>query len=246
MSSNNSVFVQNSSWLQVDQAINDNLVCLIPIGAACKEHGLHLPLNTDFVQADWLGKQLAIRFPLIIWPVISIGYYPAFTDYPGSWSISENTFIHCVTDIIDSIAKHGDNQLILLNTGISTIKPLETFIAQSTYQHRMTLINVYSGHRVEETINEIEQQRKGCHADEIETSIMLAIDENLVNMQLAKAGLENIKRGPLNRNFPDKQNYSPTGSMGNPTLATKDKGNKVLTAMLEDLSEVIETIINHR
>ncbi|MFK7794765.1 MAG: creatininase family protein [Gammaproteobacteria bacterium] len=244
MNRNNSILVETSPWNVIQQAISDNLICVLPIGAVCKEHGLHLPLNTDYVQANWLAHQLALRFPLIVWPVISFAYYPAFTDYPGSWSISENTFIQCVTDILDSVGKHGENQLIFINTGISTIRPLEVAISQSPYEQRTTLINVYSGSHVNTVTNEIEEQKRGGHADELETSIMLAIDESLVSMQFAQAGLVDIKKGPLNLNYPNKPNYSPTGAMGNPALATKDKGKKILDAILKDLKEVIEPIAN--
>ncbi len=242
MNKKSSIFVETSSWQQIQKALADDLLCIIPIGAACKEHGPHLPLNTDFVQASWFSQQLSLRFPLIVWPVISVGYYPAFVDYPGSWSISEKTFIQCVLDIIENIARHGENPLILLNTGISTIRPLETAISQSPYQQRVKLINIYSGEYASQVVTDIEQQIQGGHADEIETSIMLAIDESLVNMHLAQPGLENIKKGPLVPDDPSKPNYCSTGSMGNPTLATTEKGVKIIAAMLEDITRVIESI----
>jgi creatinine amidohydrolase len=244
MDSNNSIHVETVSWPQIQVAINNGMACVIPVGAACKEHGPHLPLNTDFVQASWLSKQVALRFPLLVWPVISFGYYPSFVDYPGSWSISEKTFIQCVLDIIESIAKHSDNQLILLNTGISTIRPIEAAITQSPYQHRTTLINVYSGKHFTAVVEDIEEQIQGGHADEIETSIMLAIDKSLVDMKSAKPGLEDIKKGPLNLFDPEKHNYCPTGAMGNPTLASVEKGEKFVNAILTDLNDRIGSIIN--
>ena len=174
-----------------------------------------------------------MRFPLLVWPVISFGYYQSFVDYPGSWSISEKTFIQCVLDIIESIAKHNDNQLILLNTGIRTIRP-----------HRTTLINVYSGKHFTAVVEDIEEQIQGGHADEIETSIMLAIDKSLVDMKSAKPGLKDIKKGPLNLFDPKEHNYCPTGAMGNPTLASVEKGEKFLNAILADLNDRISSIIN--
>tara|TARA_R110002096_G_scaffold204901_1_gene390627 strand:- start:831 stop:1568 length:738 start_codon:yes stop_codon:yes gene_type:complete len=237
-----SIFAETSTWPKIQQAINRNLTCIIPVGASCKEHGPHLPLNTDYIQSAWLCEQLARRFPLIVWPTISFGYYPAFVDYPGSWSISEETFIQCVHDIIESIARHGNNRIILINTGISTIKPIEQSLLQSAHCQRIKLINVYSGEHTQKTIEKIEEQRQGGHADEIETSIMLAIDESLVDMSLAREGLQNINDGPLNLHDPDKPNYCPTGSMGNPMLASQEKGTKILEAMLDDLIEIIEPI----
>ncbi len=237
MKTSNSIIVETSTWPEVQQAIIKGMTGIVPIGASCKEHGPHLPLNTDSVQANWLAEQSSLRFPLIVWPVVNIGYYPAFVDYPGSWSISESTFTSCVLDIIESIAKHGSNQIVLLNTGVSTIIPLETAITQTPFNARVTLINVYSGKHVLAVIKALEEQKQGGHADEIETSIMLAIDDALVHMDRAQPGLENIKRGPLNLNKPMQDNYCPTGAMGDSTLATVEKGNEILEAMLADLSD---------
>lgn len=237
-----SIFVEHATWVDVRAAMANKLVCVVPIGASCKEHGPHLPLNTDYVQARWLAEQLSLRFSLIVWPVVSTGYYPAFVDYPGSWSISENTFVQSMLDIIESIAKHGENQIVLLNTGISTIKPLAAAIEQSPFKARTTLINVYSGERTEAVINEIQEQQQGGHADEIETSIMLAIDPTCVQMELATPGLENISKGPLNRSDSSRPNYCPSGAMGNPTYANSEKGEKILAAMLEDVSVSVELI----
>ena len=243
MSNTDSVFVEQSTWLDIQQALNFNRICVVPIGASCKEHGPHLPLNSDYVQARWLAEQVATLFSVIVWPVISAGYYPAFVEYPGSWSISEETFTHSTLDIIESIGRHGDNRIVLLNTGISTINPLQAAIDQSEFRSRLTLINVYSGEHTEKVIKEIEQQRRGGHADEVETSIMLAIDPSSVQMEHARPGLEDIQKGPLNRENPAQPNYSPSGSMGNPTLANANKGKKILAAILEDISVQMEQIL---
>ncbi|MEM8844296.1 MAG: creatininase family protein [Pseudomonadota bacterium] len=242
MHKDQSLLVENATWLDVQHAIEQNILCLLPIGAICKEHGPHLPLNTDFVQAKWISERVSSEVPSIIWPVVSYGYYPAFTGYPGSWSISENAFRLAMLDIIESIAKHGSNSIAILNTGISTIKPLEKVIADSPFRDRLHLINVYSGKRVQTVINELEEQHAGGHADEIETSIMLAIDSEHVDMNKAEPGLENIKRGPLNKSNPDKPNYSPSGSMGNPTFASHNKGEKVLAAIIDDVIQELEKI----
>ena len=242
MSKNSSIFVEHCTWPEAQQALNKNLICILPIGASCKEHGPHLPLNTDYVQARWLAKQVAARFSVLIWPVINAGYYPAFVEYPGSWSISEETFIQSMIDIIESIGRHGNSQIVLLNTGISTIKPLGLVAEQSLFQSRITLINVYLGERLKAVEKEIQQQQRGGHADEIETSIMLAIDPGRVRMDKAQIGLEDIQKGPLNPHDPTRPNFCPSGSMGNPTLATANKGRKLLDAILVDICTKLERI----
>lgn len=61
---------------------------MLPIGAASKQHGFHLPTNTDRVQAEWLAARIADRFDALIWPTVGYGYYPAFVGYAGSISLS--------------------------------------------------------------------------------------------------------------------------------------------------------------
>ena len=239
-----SIQVETATWKEVQLALKQDLICIVPIGASCKEHGLHLPLNTDFVQAQWLSQQLALSFSLIVWPVVSFGYYPAFVDYPGSCSISENTFIATMLDIIESIAKHENNKIILLNTGISTIKPLEEVVTKTPFERRVTLLNVYSGKHIKKVKSEIQEQQQGGHADEFETSVMLAIDDSNVHMDRSEPGLEDIQKGALNLNHPQKANYCPTGSMGNPMFATEDKGKQILDAILKDLSESTSALLS--
>lgn len=245
MSNANSIFVEQSTWLEVQHALNEGLLCAVPIGASCKEHGPHLPLNTDYIQARWLTEQLAQKYALLVWPVVSAGYYPAFVEYPGSWSIEESTFRQCMLDIIASIAKHGQNRIVLLNTGISTIPPLEKAIVQSPYRARTTLINVYAGLHTQAVVQAVEQQRSGGHADEIETSIMLAIESGSVRTDEIQPGYEDTQSGPLNPTDPTQPNYCPSGAMGNPTLADAEKGYKVLAAMLADISEQIESLVRN-
>ena len=67
------VSVARMNWQQVQERLAAEAVVLLPIGAACKEHGLHPPMNTDFVQVEWFARQLAQDEHIIIWPVLAYG-----------------------------------------------------------------------------------------------------------------------------------------------------------------------------
>jgi len=84
-----------------------------------------------------------------------------------------------------------------------------------------------------ETVKHVEQQEGGTHADEIETSMMLYIREEIVDMEKAVKDYHPRRGRGLTRN-PDKPGvYSPTGIWGDPTLASKEKGEKVVEATVE-------------
>ncbi len=233
----NGVHVSQATWREVESHVASGATAILPVGAACKEHGEHLPMNTDLLQAEWLSIMIAQRFNVVVWPTLSYGYYPAFVDYPGSVSLSEQTFKLCVAEILAGIATTGVTRIAVLNTGISTIVPLQAAIASAA--HPVTLINVYAGRRFTAAVADVQEQPWGSHADEIETSLMLALAPERVQMQRAQPGLQSIQSGRFNRNNPSAPNYSPTGVNGDPSLASRDKGARLLKAMLDDVCEVI-------
>ncbi|MGR8948686.1 MAG: creatininase family protein [Gammaproteobacteria bacterium] len=232
-------WIENLTWPQVEQRIANGAIGLLPIGAASKEHGRHLPLRTDSVQACWLADQLAARVDSLVWPIVNYGYYPSFVDYPGSISIPEEVFSATVSAVIEGILFAGVRRVIILNTGISTIPPLQSAVKRVSQEGRLTLHNVYSGPSFSELESQIAQQAFGGHADEIETSIMLAIDRSAVNLQLARPQATAISRGLFNRTEPSQANYSPDGVNGDPSLASEEKGRELLAALIEDSMAVL-------
>lgn len=247
---NTSYLVAELTWPEVKAYLEQGYLAVLPIGAACKEHGHHMPLNTDYIQAEWLAQQATLFCPSLIWPIISYGFYPTFVKYPGSCSVSEETFSQSVHDILQSILRAGVNRIMILNTGISTVRPLETMLDGLNQNKQIILFNAYSGSNFTHAVNEIEQQPIGYHADEIETSIMLAIAPDKVDMTKAKSFDAELVAGPLNPNDPDKPNYSPYGVIGDARLATIEKGKILTTAIVADLAELINNnqeinVFNH-
>ena len=228
-------WVQDLSWTAVERRLAAGAMALLPIGAASKEHGLHLPHGTDYIQAAFYAERLADTFDFLIWPVASYGYYPAFTEYPGSISLSAETFRAVIAEILDGIDHAGASRIVLLNTGISTIPPLERLLEARATRPPTRLFNCYAGPRFARTVLEIEEQLFGGHADEIETALMLAIDPSRVVLGRARPAEVPVKRGIFNHSDPDAPNYSPTGVNGDPTRATIEKGERLLAALIEDL-----------
>ena len=239
--SSKGIRVADSTWPLVAQRLATGAIGLLPIGAASKAHGRHLPMNTDQLQAEWLATQLVTRANVVVWPTLSYGYYPAFTDYPGSISLSEECFVGLTVDILNAMHHGGAKQALIINTGISTIPPLEIAIEQAQEFESLKLINIYRGQAFLAAEKALMEQRRGSHADEIETSIMLAIAPERVDMSQAEACADRDITGPLNRTDPHAANYSPSGVYGDPTLASVEKGQRLLAAMLADLQAVIDS-----
>ncbi len=229
------------TWPEVEAALRALPVVLIPIGAAAKEHGLHLPMENDAILAEYLTRRVVERAPVLAMPPLTYGYYPAFVDYPGSVCLSLETSRDLVIEVCTSLAKHGARRFYALNTGLSTCRALEP--ARVTLEEDGLLLE-YT--RLTEALGPIEErvaeQEGGTHADEIETSMMLYIRPDVVRMERARKdyaaapGRRRLTRDPQAADGV----YSPTGAWGDPTLATVEKGRIVVEALVDHLVAVIE------
>jgi len=236
-------FTAQLSWTEVERRVNAAAIAVLPIGAACKEHGPHLPMQADFLQAEWLAGALVQRANVLVWPSVTYGYYPAFTDYPGSVSLSRETFLCMVEEILSDIRHAGMHTVLILNTGISTIEPLQAIAVTMHKEMCYKLANVYDGPCYRSEADAIEEQACGGHADELETSIILAIDRQYVSLDKAAAWTPTAMAasGPFSRDQ-DSPRFSPTGVWGDPTLASEEKGHRLLAAMVEDLLAAVEEL----
>jgi creatinine amidohydrolase len=237
-------FAAHLSWPEVEQRIQAGAVAVLPVGAACKAHGPHLPMNTDLLQADWLTAALVQHAGVLVWPAVTYGYYPAFTDYPGSVSLTGETFQHMAQEILNDIRRAGVRAVLILNTGISTIEPLKAAAGDMPAALRIELANVYAGPRYRSVTAAIEEQPRGGHAGELETSILLAIGREHVALDRAETWTPPAMAasGPFNRSDPDNPRFSPAGIWGDPTLASEDKGHRLLAAMVDDLLAAVEAL----
>jgi creatinine amidohydrolase len=230
-------FIEYMMWDEVARHIESGAAAILPIGAAAKQHGFHLPLNTDRIQAEFLASRLAERIDALIWPTLNYGYYPAFVAYAGSSSLSSATFETVVHEIATEIISGGCRKLFVLNTGISTLAPVERALARLDADRVMHL-RIHEGPRYRRAAGQLTEQSHGSHA-ELETSLMLALAPHLVDISRAEPSpaIEYEAPGPLTPSDVNSPNYSRSGSYGDPTLATSAKGEILLTAMLDDLRE---------
>lgn len=226
--------VAGMTWDAVEARLSEGAPALLGIGAAAKEHGLHLPMNTDAIQAEWLCREVAARTGALWWPPLTYGYYPAFADFPGSITLSRQTFMLLLREIAEEILRWNPSGLFVLDTGVSTLKPAAEALENIENAFH---IPVCHGLRYREVTAKITDQTIGSHADELETSCMLAIAPDTVDMSRAEASPPGKIPGPLTR-----QN-APSGSYGDPTLASLEKGELIARAKIEDAVEAVLSAI---
>ena len=230
-------YVESLTWIEAESALREGPTLLLPVGARTKEHGPHLPLDTDFRLAEYLAWRIAERCAVLVAPTLGYGFYPAFSEYPGSVSIGFEAFRDTVVDVCRSFAVHGARGCYVLNTGISTLRPLEAarerLAGLGTRMRYTDFERACAAGRAR-----VETQARGTHADEIETSMLLYIAPEVVRLERAQPELAEDLGGALGLTRDPRAAegvFSSTGSWGDPTRATRAKGETVVESMVEFL-----------
>ena len=238
-------WIEDLTWPEVEAHLKASAHVVVPIGARAKAHGHHLPLKTDFMLARALCDGIIAALPVLVAPVVDFGYYPAFADYPGSQHLRAETFIALIEELIEPFIRHGARAISILNTGVSTERPIGIAVSNLQARHGVQ-IAVADIRRLGMASNTILEQKVGGHGDERETSIMLAIDPTVVRLERARQDYGHAMQEPATVfyrpvRFSDDpnsgSNYSATGVRGDPTLASAEKGRIILAAQIADLVE---------
>jgi len=238
---NPAVLLETLSWDEAERVLTADTVVVIALGAESKEHGRHLQLNNDFLMAEYLKKRVLASAPqnTVVAPTINYSFYPAFLEYPGSTTLSMDTARAMITDIINSLAHYGPRRFYILNTGISTLRPLAQ---AATDLAKDGIILHYTDLTRDDPVEKKVRQSGGTHADEIETSMMLYIAPESVRMKKAARDLNPNQPGGLTRDPQGKGTYSPTGAWGDPTLATREKGQAVTESLVSTILKDIDDL----
>jgi creatinine amidohydrolase len=233
------VSIERLSWDEAAPLLRRDAIVVIALGAQSKEHGRHLPLNNDWLMAEYFKSRIARAADVLVYPTINYHFYPAFRPFPGSTTLEETTARDMVADIVRSIAAHGPRRFYVLNTGVSTIGPLKATQAlvriAGIEMHFTDILSVAAD--VEKRMS---MQKEGTHADETETSVMLYIAPDVVRMPKA---VQDYRR--LRDQWPHitaSGENAATGVYGDPTLATRDKGEAIVEAMVAGMLREIETL----
>lgn len=233
------ILLEDLTWREAELALRSDTIVVIPIGAGSKEHGPHLKLKNDWLLAEYFKDAILKSAAVVIAPTVNYHYYPAFIEYPGSTTLRLETARDLLVDICRSLARYGPRKFYALNTGVSTMRPLELtaeILADEGIDFRYT--DILKLAEPVETI--VKQEKGGTHAGEIETSMMLFIAPASVDMSEAVEDYHPSAQGGLTRNPTGEGSYSASGIYGDATLATRRKGEIVVRAIVDGILKEIQ------
>lgn len=246
-------YLGDLSWPEAEERFMKSPIVIVPFGAGAKEHGPHLPMNADRVVMDYLVQAAIESSDVIVAPPILHGWFPAFRDFPGTEVADPLVFQSYVQQVGMSLANQGAQRIVFLNTGISKATGLPISIAAREIRVQTgvpTLVVSWDDLETDE-IAALQEQEVGGHGDEIETSINLYLQSELVNMDLAvrdygdraEKNYGGYQPGRLTRDKSDPA-YSVSGIFGDATLATAEKGRLALDVLTREWIRALEGFAN--
>jgi creatinine amidohydrolase len=241
-------YLGDLSWPEAEQRFQSSPVVILPFAAGAKEHGPHLPMNADRKVMEYLVRQAVEQMPVLAVPAVYHGWFPAFRQYPGTEVSEPEVFQRYIFLIAESLVRCGAQRILFLNLGIAkaTGLPLSIAAREIRVRHGVPTLVVNWDDLETDEVAQFQQQSVGGHADEIETSINLALQPQLVQMDRAvrddgrgSKGYPGYRPGLFSRESSDPA-FSETGLRGDPTLASAEKGRKTLEIMTRNWIAALE------
>ena len=257
-------WIHELRWPEIEAYLASDDVVLIPIGAT-EQHGRHLPLLVDTGWAMAACEGAARAAEVLVAPPLHFGWSPHHMGYPGTVTLGADTLRRVTLDVCNSLIHHGFKRLILVNGNrIANLQPLEIAAVELVNRTGAYVAVADAGLIARKEIATLCEAPDGGleHAAEAETSFALHWAPD--HVELSAASAPEFEGGPAASRFdypveldPAKTGNAvsrfvsaaahraataPDGLGGDPTLATREKGEAMVAALVANLVALIEEV----
>jgi len=231
------------TWAEVKAEIkNGRDTVIVPFGST-EQHGRHMPLGTDAVLGDEFGWAVAGRLDAFLAPTVRFGCSEHHLSFPGTISLSDETFQRVVLDVVASLSRHGFRRIVLLPTHGGNFKPLAEAVTEIKPVENIKLIaftdleGLVTAAFKSSSSRGVTPAQSGAHSGEWETSLMLALRPEQVKMDHAAEGFVGELSEIMAKVFDGIQSLDEHGVLGDPRPATAAAGKKYFEDMADFFSQ---------
>jgi creatinine amidohydrolase len=236
------------TWQEVKGAQDAGHDTVVVAFGATEQHGPHLPLATDALIGDHLSLLIADRLDAFRAPTVRVGCSEHHLAFPGTLSVSVDTFAGIVGDILHSLARGGFRRAVLipthggnfipLGTALEDIGPIEGLEVRALTDLSALLTIA----RVGQDEHGVPMGEGGLHGGEWETSMLLAIHPDLVHDDRREAGFTGDPAEAVGAIFEDGvHTIAPNGVIGDPDQATAAHGARYWAEVIEIAMREVES-----
>lgn len=233
------------TWPELGERVKERPVVVLPIGSV-EDHGYHLPLDTDNFLIWNVCLEAAKRADgdILLMPLIPYGFETHHMDLTGTIDVRQEHLLHYVLDIAKSVAHHGFER-ILIADGHGSNMPILDLVARRTVLETNALCGcfIWPSLARDEIRKHRESGRGGmAHAGELETSVYLHLAPDKVQMDKAVRDIGmpesefiwmDLMEGSPVQVMDEWTRFSKSGTYGDPTLASAEKGQPIFEAVVD-------------
>ena len=244
------------TWEEAQEALKETNMVVLPIGST-EQHGPHLPLGNDALQVREMARRVVLKLEgmgikAVVGPLVPFGVAPYHMGFPGTISLQPSTFQALMRDVCFSLYRHGFRRFVFPMGHGGNLASMhvvaqqlvdETEDAQALVLNWLQMIHPYYRRLLKS------EKREG-HGGEPETSRLLAVHPELVEIQRARSyysaktdKAESDDHPHLGGGiFNPKRSYTewtPYGSIGNPALAEAHLGEMLLDLMCDWMAKAV-------
>lgn len=238
------------NWPDVQELDKERLVAVYPI-ASFEQHGLHLPLLTDTIETTGIVARLDQRIPeeVVCLPTQWLGYSFHHMRFDGSLTATSDTHINLVVETVAGLISANFKNILILNGHGGNQSDLR--VALQKLKERYPDVRVCGASWWEVAAPELDDIREAGpdgwgHAGEMETSMMMVLRPDLVKAD--RLHVDGTKSKSLYESrvvrFQRMDEYTTRGNYGDPTVASVEKGERMLDAVVQNLVELVRDIQN--
>jgi len=243
-------FLFKLTWPEVKEYLKEKDIVLFPTGST-EQHGKHLAEDNDAFTALEISKRVAEKTGVLVTPVMPFGYSPHHMGFPGSITLSFETLVAVYKEVCKSLMKHGFKKIVIMNAHGGNQNAIAETLRQLKEETGTTAYSLmvfpssrgFGAKAVKETI-----ETSGGHADELETSVELYLGQRVLS-EKAEKGVVPTSLSDFRRRYAgevstarDFHEITVSGSLGDPTLASKEKGKRLVEAVVDEIAAFIEDL----
>lgn len=243
------------TWKQVDALPRETTLLILPT-AAVEQHGHHLPLATDtLINNLLLGKALAqipAKLPVFALPPVCYGKSNEHIGFPGTLSVSAQTFMAVVRDLGASIAASGFQKLVLYNTHGGNTSLVDLLARDLRAEFGLRTFSLFGSPGAAFEGVSPQERMYGFHAGEIETAYLLHAMPSLVHKQEYTANyIARVDQPELLKPEGSAANFAwltkdiaPSGVLGDPSRASEENGERWSNEAAAHIAEILVAMYN--
>lgn len=222
-------------------------VALLPTGST-EQHGPALPLSTDAMTAEAVTASVE-RDDVVRLPTVAVGVSEHHRQFHGTLWLEEETFEAVVRETVESVASHGVRKVVLVNGHGGNIGALRRAARWLRTTETAFAVPWHWWTGVPDDLKDSLFDEEGGHADAGESSVVLALREELVDRDALEAAEADGSKGwglevaGADVGF-DTIDFSASGATGKPTLADAEAGHELLEAAGASLDELLDWLVD--